>query len=161
MVRDDGSSARGDGGRAVMSLRPDFDGTGSGSCLGSILSTFLKKMIQWCLGSTVPATSLLLLCLLPDILGLKQKYGTIVLYMVLHSTVLYKVYKSMNTCRRCMHVTMHVRHVNRLHMVVHANAHLHLWKLTTWNFICKRLTVWLIDGVILVSDIQCSDLIFL
>ena len=31
MVRDDGSSATGDGGRAAVSHRPDFDGAGSAS----------------------------------------------------------------------------------------------------------------------------------
>ena len=40
MVRDDGSSATGDGGRAAV---PDFDGAGSASWLGTILSTFLEK----------------------------------------------------------------------------------------------------------------------
>ena len=38
-----GSSAMGDGGQAAVSLMPDVDGTGSGSLLDSILSTFLKK----------------------------------------------------------------------------------------------------------------------
>ena len=33
----------GDGGQAAVSLMPDVDGTGSGSLLDSILSTFLKK----------------------------------------------------------------------------------------------------------------------
>ena len=37
------SSAIGDGGQAAISLMPDVDGTGSGSLLDSILSTFLKK----------------------------------------------------------------------------------------------------------------------
>ena len=41
--RAEGSSALGDGGQAAMSLTPDTDGTGSGSLLDSILSTFLKK----------------------------------------------------------------------------------------------------------------------
>ena len=31
MVRDGGSSATGEGGRAAVSLRPDLDGAGSGS----------------------------------------------------------------------------------------------------------------------------------
>jgi len=35
-------SAVGDGGQAAVSLMPD-DGTGSGSLLASVLSTFLKK----------------------------------------------------------------------------------------------------------------------
>lgn len=41
---------------------------------------------------------------------------------------------------------MYVRHGNRPHMVGHANARLHLWKPTTWNFICKRLSEWLADS---------------
>ena len=41
--RAEGSSAIGDGGQAAMSLMPDVDGTGAGSLLYSILSTFLKK----------------------------------------------------------------------------------------------------------------------
>ena len=41
--RAEGSSAIGDGGQAAMSLKPDIDGTGSGSLLDSILSTRLKK----------------------------------------------------------------------------------------------------------------------
>ena len=35
------SSAMGDGGQAAISLTPDVDGTGSGSLLDSILSSFL------------------------------------------------------------------------------------------------------------------------
>ena len=41
--RAEGSSAIGDGGQAAISLMPDVDGTGSGSLLDSILSTFLKN----------------------------------------------------------------------------------------------------------------------
>ena len=41
--RAEGSSAVGDGGKAAISLIPNVDGTGSGSLLDSILSTFLKK----------------------------------------------------------------------------------------------------------------------
>ena len=41
--RAEGSSAIADGGQAAISLRPDVDGTGSGSLLDSILSTLLKK----------------------------------------------------------------------------------------------------------------------
>ena len=41
--RAEGSSAIGDGGKAAISLTPDVDGTGSGSLLGSILSTLLKN----------------------------------------------------------------------------------------------------------------------
>ena len=37
----EGSSAIGDGGQAAVSLTPDVDGTGSGSLLGSVLSTLL------------------------------------------------------------------------------------------------------------------------
>ena len=36
-------SATGDGGQTAISFMPDIDGTGSGSLLDSILSTFLKK----------------------------------------------------------------------------------------------------------------------
>ena len=39
-----GLSAIGDGEHAATSLMPDDDGTGSGSLLDSILSTFLKKL---------------------------------------------------------------------------------------------------------------------
>ena len=42
-ARAKGSSATGDGRQAVNSLRPDADGTGSGSLQDSNLSTFLKK----------------------------------------------------------------------------------------------------------------------
>ena len=48
----EGSSAMGDEGQAVISLTPAIDCTGSASLLNSILSTLLKKMIQWCLGSS-------------------------------------------------------------------------------------------------------------
>ena len=48
--RGEGLSATGDRGPAAISLMPDSDGMGSGSLLDSILSTFLKKMIQWYLG---------------------------------------------------------------------------------------------------------------
>ena len=41
--RDEGSSAVGDGGQAVISLSPDIDGSGSGALLDSILSTLLKQ----------------------------------------------------------------------------------------------------------------------
>ena len=41
--RAEGSSAIGDGEQAAISLTPDVDGTGSGSLLDSVLSTFLKK----------------------------------------------------------------------------------------------------------------------
>ena len=41
--RAEGLSAIGDGGQAAISLRPDIDGTGSGSLLDSILSTLLKE----------------------------------------------------------------------------------------------------------------------
>ena len=37
-------SATGDGGQAAIWFTPDIDGTGSGSLLDSILSTFLKKL---------------------------------------------------------------------------------------------------------------------
>ena len=37
--RAEGSSVIGDGGKAAISLTPVIDGTGSGSLLGSILST--------------------------------------------------------------------------------------------------------------------------
>ena len=50
--RAEGSSAIRDGGKVVMSLTPDVDGTGSGSLLDSILPTLLKKMTQRCLGSS-------------------------------------------------------------------------------------------------------------
>ena len=36
-------SATGDGGQTAVSVMPDVDGTGSGSLLGSTLSTLLKK----------------------------------------------------------------------------------------------------------------------
>ena len=39
----EGSSAVGDRGKAAISLRPEVDGTGSGSLLDSILPTLLKK----------------------------------------------------------------------------------------------------------------------
>lgn len=41
--RAEGSSATGSRGQAAVSLMFDVDGTGSGSLLGSILSTLLKK----------------------------------------------------------------------------------------------------------------------
>ena len=41
--RAEGSSAIRNRGQAAVSLRPDIDGTGSGSLLDSILSTLLKK----------------------------------------------------------------------------------------------------------------------
>ena len=41
--RADGSSATGGRGQAAVSLMFDVDSTGSGSLLGSILSTLLKK----------------------------------------------------------------------------------------------------------------------
>ena len=41
--RAEGLSAIGDRGLAAISLTPDVDGTGSGSLLDSVLSTFLKK----------------------------------------------------------------------------------------------------------------------
>ena len=50
--RAEGSSAIGYVGQAAISLMPDVDGTSSGSLLDSILSTFLKKTIQCCLGSS-------------------------------------------------------------------------------------------------------------
>ena len=58
-------SAIGDGGQAAISHMPDLDGTGSGSLLDSFLSTLLKK------NDPVMSGSLLLLCFLPEILGLK------------------------------------------------------------------------------------------
>ena len=39
----EGSSAIGHGEQAAISLKPDVDGTGSGSLLDSVLSTLLKK----------------------------------------------------------------------------------------------------------------------
>ena len=39
-------------GEAATSLTPDVDGPGSGSLLDSILSTLLKKMTWWCVGSS-------------------------------------------------------------------------------------------------------------
>ena len=39
----EGSSAIGDGKHAAILLMPDIDGTGSGSLLDSVQSTFLKK----------------------------------------------------------------------------------------------------------------------
>ena len=50
------SSVIGDVGQAAISLMPGVGGSGSGSLLDSILSTLLKKMIQWCLGSNVFAS---------------------------------------------------------------------------------------------------------
>ena len=41
--RAEGSSAIGDGEQAAISLTPDFNGTGSGSLLDSVLSILLKK----------------------------------------------------------------------------------------------------------------------
>ena len=41
--RAEGLSAMGDGRQAAISLTPEVDGTGSGSLLDSILSTFLKN----------------------------------------------------------------------------------------------------------------------
>ena len=78
--RAEGSSAIGDERQAAMSLMPDIDVTGSGSLLDSILSTLLRKQSSdvWIvlialffLFMSVPATTPLPLCLLPDILGLK------------------------------------------------------------------------------------------
>lgn len=46
------SSTVGDGGQAAISFTPDTDGTGSGFLLDSILSALLKKLIQWCVGSS-------------------------------------------------------------------------------------------------------------
>ena len=74
------SSAIRDRGQAAMSIILDVDGTGTGSLLDSILSTLLRKQSSdvWIvlialffLFMSVPATTPLLLCLLPDILGLK------------------------------------------------------------------------------------------
>ena len=42
----------GDGGQAAVSFTPDTDGTGSSFLLDSFLSALLKKMIQWCVGSS-------------------------------------------------------------------------------------------------------------
>ena len=42
--RAEGSSTIGDEGQAAVTFMPDVDGTGSGSLLDSILSTFLKKL---------------------------------------------------------------------------------------------------------------------
>ena len=42
--REEPLSAIGDGGQTAISFMPDVDGTGSGSLLDSILSTFLKKL---------------------------------------------------------------------------------------------------------------------
>ena len=47
----------------------------------------LEKTMRWCLGSTVPATSLLLLYLCLDILGLKWRHFTALLYTVLYSKI--------------------------------------------------------------------------
>ena len=78
--RAEGSSAIGDERQAAMSLMPDIDVTGSGSLLDSILPTLLRKQSSdvWIvlialffIFMSVPATTPLLLCLLPDILGLK------------------------------------------------------------------------------------------
>ena len=41
--RAEGSLATGDRGPASMSCMPDDEGTGSGSCLDSVLSSLLKK----------------------------------------------------------------------------------------------------------------------
>ena len=41
--KDEGSSAIGDGGQAVISFIPNVDGTGSGSLLETLLSTLLNK----------------------------------------------------------------------------------------------------------------------
>ena len=75
--RAEGALAVGDEGQAAISLTPDVDGTGSGSLLDSILSTLLKKRSSdvW-----VVATFFLII---DDILGLKSRYCTTVLYTVL------------------------------------------------------------------------------
>ena len=39
------------GRKAAIPFTPDFEGTGSGSLMDSILFALLKKMVQWYLGS--------------------------------------------------------------------------------------------------------------
>ena len=98
---------------------PDVDITGSDSLLDSILSTLLKKQSSdvWIvlialffLFISVPATTPLLLCLLPGILGLKLKYYPTVLYIVLYR----KEHKSATTYRGCPHMAVYARHLNLL-----------------------------------------------
>ena len=117
--RAEGTSAIGGERQAAVSLMPDVDITGSGSLLDSILSTLLKKQSSdvWIvlialffLFISVPATTPLLLCLLPDILGLKLKYYPTVLYIVLYR----KEHKSATTCRGCLHMTVYAKHLNLL-----------------------------------------------
>ena len=74
---------------------------------------------------TVPVTSLLLLCLLPDVLGLKQRYCTAVLYTVLHSIKYTNAHPLVeNACKwQCM------PDMNKLTWF-DMWIHLHLWKLT-------------------------------
>ena len=74
--------------------------------------------------------------MLPDILGLKSRYCTMVLYTVPHS----KVHKSTATCRGCMHMTMYATR-ELTYVTGHANSRLHLWKFTAWRLVCRGLTV--------------------
>ena len=51
-------------------------------------------------------------------------------------SVLYsKVHKNTTTCRGYTHMTRYTRHMT------YVNACLHLWKFSTWRFICRGLTV--------------------
>lgn len=79
--------------------------------------------------SYIPAAVTLLL----DILGLKSRYCTTVLY-----TGLCSKYTDTTTCRACTHGTQ----TRELTCVTgHVHTCLHLWNFTTWRFVCRELTV--------------------
>ena len=120
----DGLSAVAGGGQAAVSLRPDIDGTGS--LLDWILST-LEKTIQWCLGSTVPATAITAFTLASRNLGLDIHCAAV--STVLYSKAHVHAYDSTHQTRELTYVIGHV------------TARLYLWKLTMWKFLCRGLTV--------------------
>ena len=70
--------------------------------------TFLILQYSTSKISAGPATSLLMLCWLPDILGLKYRYCIAVLSAVLLS----KACKRTATCRCCAHMTWYPGQVN-------------------------------------------------
>ena len=130
--------------RASISPTSDVDGAGSGSLLDSILSTLLKKWSSdiWKLAHFLShhtrassiTTAFKFAC---GHRGLEIK---ILYYCTLYSTV-QKSTQNFNHLQR-MHKYDKVCQTHELTYVMgHANACSHLWKFTTWRFICREYTV--------------------
>ena len=156
---------------SAISLMPDIDGTGSGSLLDSILTTLLKKMIQWYLGRSSffschrwhgspglhskqllqPSCSILhsdpaplTLMVPPQINKIPLPFPASWISSVLQLPLLFvSLHPFSGKVHKSTTTCRECTHQTHelTYVIGHVNTHSHHWKFVTWRFVCSGLFV--------------------